>query len=107
MGGVSHEGNGAHFLQGGTLKLKPVFPRGEWCGEIKVEQMFGKGSYLTGDAGVSWCTDFKVGVRRGVQLTGVCKNEIIATNRPPPLDSRLRRNDRMGPVVSIWGRFCI
>ena len=67
MGGVSHEGNGAHFLQGGTPKLKPVFPRGEWCGEIKVEQMFGKGSYLTGDAGVSWCTDFKVGVWRGVQ----------------------------------------
>ena len=67
MGGVSHEGNGAHFLQGGTPKLKPGFRRGEWCGEVKREQMFGKGSYLTGDVGVSWCTDFKVGVWRGVQ----------------------------------------
>ena len=52
---------------------------------------------------------------------GVCKIEIIATNRPhrpwipayagmtewARLDSGLRRNDGMGPIVSIWERFCI
>ena len=40
-------------------------------------------------------------------LTGVCKNEIIATNRPATPGFPPTSEYRMGPVVSIWGRFCI
>ena len=29
--------------------------------------MLGKGSYLTGDVGVSWCIDFKLGFWKRVQ----------------------------------------
>ena len=71
-GGVSHggcfpRGEWCTLFTGGYPEAKIEFPRGERCTQFKSEQMFGKGCYLTGDVGVSWCTDFKVGFRRGVQ----------------------------------------
>ena len=39
---------------------------------------------------------------------GVCKHEIIAIEPAPPrLDSGIGRNDRIGPIASISGRFSI
>ena len=35
MGGVSHEGNGAHFLQGGTPKLKSSSHEGNGVVKLK------------------------------------------------------------------------
>ena len=71
-GGCLPRGKWCIVFTGGYPVAKNRFPRGEWWSEIKPEQMIGKGSYLTGGVGVSWCIDFKLGFWRGVQLTGVC-----------------------------------
>ena len=38
---------------------------------------------------------------------GMYKRDYSYEPSPPHLDSHLPRNDRMGLIVSIWGRFCI
>ena len=43
-----------------------------------------------------------------IGLTGVCKNENVATNRPPtPVYFGIGRNDKMVPIASFSGRFSI
>ena len=66
-GGCLPRGKWCIVFTGGYPVAKNRFPRGEWWSEIKPEQMIGKGSYLTGGVGVSWCIDFKLGFWRGVQ----------------------------------------